>query len=340
VVTSAFRHLLPSLAPDRSPVEPRSVVIVGAGLSGLIAAQVLRAGGHDVTVLDKGRSVGGRLATRRIDGATLDHGAQFFTVRGDDFASVVDAAIDAEAVHTWCQGFGPAPDGFPRFAGTGGMNAFAKYLAQGLTTELSCHVDRIAVDDRRWRIETSTGEFRADALVLTPPVPQSLALLDHSAIALPATVADQLGSIDYFATLALLVRTGESVPIGNTGGLQLEAGPFTFIANNETKGISAAPSLTFHAEHDYSERRYDDDPTDVLAELLDLASPWIGTASVLDSQLKKWRYAGPKRPIESATVRCELDDTPLLFAGDAFAGPKVEGAFNSGLAAARSLVTQ
>jgi predicted NAD/FAD-dependent oxidoreductase len=66
------------------------VVIVGAGLAGLSAARLLRDAGHDVVVLDKGRSPGGRCATRRIGNATLDHGAQFFTVRSDEFARCVD----------------------------------------------------------------------------------------------------------------------------------------------------------------------------------------------------------------------------------------------------------
>ena len=61
-------------------------VVVGAGLSGLIAAQTMQQVGHEVLVLDKGRSVGGRLATRRIGNATFDHGAQFFTVRNNAFA--------------------------------------------------------------------------------------------------------------------------------------------------------------------------------------------------------------------------------------------------------------
>jgi len=66
------------------------VIVVGAGLSGLTAARHIAAGGHDVTVLDKGRSSGGRCATRRIGDAVLDHGAQFFTVRSAEFANIAD----------------------------------------------------------------------------------------------------------------------------------------------------------------------------------------------------------------------------------------------------------
>ena len=68
-----------------------NVVVIGAGLSGLMAAKSLQVQGHKVLVVDKGRSVGGRLATRRIGTATLDHGAQFFTVRSEEFAKHVDA---------------------------------------------------------------------------------------------------------------------------------------------------------------------------------------------------------------------------------------------------------
>ncbi|HEY5747869.1 MAG TPA: FAD-dependent oxidoreductase, partial [Chryseolinea sp.] len=44
------------------------VVVIGAGLSGLFAAGKLNASGYRVIVLDKGRGVGGRLATRRLHG--------------------------------------------------------------------------------------------------------------------------------------------------------------------------------------------------------------------------------------------------------------------------------
>ena len=81
------------------------VVVVGAGIAGLMAAQSLTKNGSDVVVVDKGRSPGGRLATRRIDDATLDHGAQFFTVRDSLFETHVSEWIASGVVTEWCRGF-------------------------------------------------------------------------------------------------------------------------------------------------------------------------------------------------------------------------------------------
>jgi renalase len=44
---------------------------VGAGLAGLICAQKLQRAGYQVAVLEKSRGLGGRLATRRVDGVAI-----------------------------------------------------------------------------------------------------------------------------------------------------------------------------------------------------------------------------------------------------------------------------
>ena len=77
------------------------VVVIGAGIAGLLAAQQLHSTGHEVTVLDKGKSPGGRLATRRIGAATLDHGAQFFTVRDAQFDHHVQQWVHDGVVREW-----------------------------------------------------------------------------------------------------------------------------------------------------------------------------------------------------------------------------------------------
>jgi predicted NAD/FAD-dependent oxidoreductase len=59
--------------------EPREcdVAIIGAGIAGLCAALTLTQAGLKVVIVDKARGVGGRMATRRLGGAVIDHGAQF-----------------------------------------------------------------------------------------------------------------------------------------------------------------------------------------------------------------------------------------------------------------------
>ena len=51
------------------------VIVIGAGISGLTAAYLLRACGHDVVVFDQGDAPGGRMRSERIDGFLMEHGA-------------------------------------------------------------------------------------------------------------------------------------------------------------------------------------------------------------------------------------------------------------------------
>ena len=78
----------------------------------------------------------------------------------------------------------------------------------------------------------------------------------------------------------------------------------------------------------------------MLADLLTEAQPWLGTANVVDAQLKKWKYAGVYVPHSDRCVVAADMPGALILAGDAFGGPKVEGAFNSGLAAARAVTNR
>lgn len=56
--------------------EQRDVVVVGAGIAGLVCARDLQCAGLDVLVLEADDEVGGRIRTDRIDGMLLDRGFQ------------------------------------------------------------------------------------------------------------------------------------------------------------------------------------------------------------------------------------------------------------------------
>ena len=311
------------------------VAVVGAGVSGLVAARQL-ADEHDVVVFDKGRSVGGRLATRRIGAARLDHGAQFFTARGDGFQRQVDDWVARDVARIWCHGFDGDGDGYPRYCGTTGMNALAKDLASGL----DCHTSRLVFACRPtevgWDVVIDDGVVHeADALVLTCPIPQSWALLVQAQVGVP----DQLFRREYHRTIGLLTVLDRPSAVAAPGGAQFDPtdvdAPFGFIGDNAAKGISPVPVVTFHATQPWSTEHWDDDTETLRDLLLERARPWIGDATVIDAQVKKWRFAGPVEPWPDP---CWVDDEHrLVLAGDLFAGPKVEGAFDSGLAAASAV---
>ncbi len=319
----------------RHTARVHDVIVVGAGMAGLAAARQVQAAGHTVTVLDKSRGVGGRLATRRIGDAVLDHGAQFFTVRGDSFSGLVDEAAKAGAVAEWCRGFGEE-DGYARWRGDAGMTSLAKWMAQPLDVQLANHVHAISVGSDGVRVVDATGTTLAlgNHAIVTAPIPQILTMFGHGDVAPGSSLEQSLRATSYFATLALLAVVNGPTNVAEPGGMQFETGPFTFIADNQRKGISPVQALTFHAAHEYSLRRYDDDDETVHGELLAMAAPWLGEATVVESQLKKWRYAGPVKPLTNRTEVIAAGAHTIALAGDAFGGPKIEGAFNSGQAAA------
>ena len=71
------------------PDAPHAVV-VGGGVSGLVAARDLRQTGHRVTVLEAGAEFGGCVRRMEVAGIDIDAGAESFAVRGDTVANYLD----------------------------------------------------------------------------------------------------------------------------------------------------------------------------------------------------------------------------------------------------------
>jgi hypothetical protein len=325
------------------------VLIVGAGLAGLTAARRLAAAGATVRLLDKGRGPGGRLATRRLGAPApdirADHGAQFFTVREPAFQADVERWLESGWVYEWARGWSDGSlalqvlDGHPRYAARDGFNALAKHLAEGLDVRPDTTVAAVRPEGASWAVETATGEtHHGRALLLTPPVPQSLALLAAGNVALePADRAD-LERITYGPCLCGLFVIDGEVALPEPGGIQRLSGPISWIADNRRKGISpGGAALTLQASPDESTRRWTDPDAETLTWMLDTLALWLGPrTSVRERQLKRWRYAVPTTLHPERCLRAAAGP-PLVFAGDAFGGPRIEGAYLSGLAAAENL---
>ncbi len=329
------------------------VLVVGAGLAGLVAARALRSTGADVVLLDKGVGPGGRLATRRIGGATLDHGAQFFTVRSEEFAGLLDTWCAAGAqVTRWSRGFpqagdvrdGPdgvtdtGGDGHPRYVVRGGMNALAKVLADDLAVVTDTRATAVWTRGRRWQVAAAGSDgpvtHRARTLLATCPVPQTLALFDRGATSLPLEVDAALRGVTYEPTVALLTVLDAPPPLPGPGGVQFADGPVRWLADNARKPVSSEPAVTVHAAGAWSAEWYDADDADIAATLHGWLAPWLGDATPVGSLVRRWRHAQPTDLVARRALRADVDGCAAVFAGDAFGEAKVEGAARSGLAAA------
>ncbi len=123
------------------------ILIVGAGMSGLLAATDLQASGFHSIVVDKGRGVGGRLASRRIGSATFDHGAQFITARTPRFAALLNEWQELGLVTEWCRGTNTE---HIYWRGIPSMTAIPKHLAKSLNVRLEMKMSALKQESSRW----------------------------------------------------------------------------------------------------------------------------------------------------------------------------------------------
>jgi renalase len=323
----------------------RSCVIVGAGISGLLAANTLNQEGWTVTVLDKGL-VGGRMATRRVGEGTFDHGAQFFTVRGERFAGLVEGWLTAGVATEWTRGFAdaegqPNEDGHPRYRGSEGMTSIPKHIAQGLDVRTEERVVGVDEGDDCWEVVCDSGlRVAGDALVLGAPVPQALKLISSGGYTLPDGAKRQLEAVSYDPCLALMVLLEGPTGVPEPGGMQIKGEPLDWIGDNKRKGISGAPGITVHAGPKWSRSHFEDGESEVIDSMISFAGDRLGgdlAPAVFETSLARWRYSWVTNPHPEPCLVAS-DNPPLLFCGDAFGQPKVEGAALSGLAAADHLL--
>ncbi|NCG08871.1 MAG: FAD-dependent oxidoreductase [Verrucomicrobia bacterium] len=317
-------------------MDTKDVLVIGAGISGLLCAAELHAAGMRVAVLDKGRGPGGRMSTRRGMGATrIDHGAQFFTVRDARWRAWVDRMLAAGAVREWFRQapWDSNPEGYPRYCGVDGMNAVPKFLARELDVTPSVRLLSLQRVDGVWLAESDGGNrYCGRELVLSTPLPQAWALLDTSGLRWVTNgTRATLEAVRYEKGLATLVRLKGASAVPAPGCLKLDEDALVWVADNQQKGISSEPALTLHASSAFAERHWDSSDEERGGLMLEAAKPWLGEG-VAEFTCHRWGYTLPLNPFKEPCYRNGAMN--LTLAGDAFGGPRVEGAALSGLAAA------
>lgn len=309
------------------------VIVVGAGISGVRCAHTLHDHGVPVVLLDRGYRIGGRMATKRIDGRTVDLGASYFTVSDSRFEKQVDRWQTSGLARPWTDTIAVlSPDETPqqksgpmRWGTPGGLRTLVEDLAEGL-------------DVRRHEVAevTRTSGLRVDAM---PAVAVVLAMPDGQAVrllgaGLEPTAAD-LGR-ESEPVLALVASYAERT--WDFAGAFVNDDPdLAWIGDDGSRRGDGAAVLVAHSTPERAARHLED--PDSAEPFLTAALTRLGIDATPTSTLvKRWSMA---RPVGEREATHLLTDDLLGACGDGW-GPqsKVEGAYLSGLALGEALVAR
>ncbi len=315
-----------------------NIAIIGAGLAGAVLAQRLRKAGHAVTIFEKSRGAGGRMATRRTDRFAFDHGAPCFTCETSAFRQFLAPLIHSGRVVHWQGRFvrlaggsaGGAVEG-ARFVAAPAMNALCKALLAGVT--LQTHV-QVAPIEEPHVLHSADGNLlgRFDWIVSTAPGPQTAVLFGGFA-PVPLAPDHMTGA---FTTMLGFAHAHDP-------GWDMAEADDPIIASmirNSTKPGRTGDTTTFviHARSDWSQTRIDDAPDAVQPVITNAFTRISGIdADAADyAATHRWRYAHANAGVPGGCVFAP--DVGLAACGDWCIGGGVEAAFHSAITLAERLV--
>jgi renalase len=346
-------------APASSPRQPpRHFAVVGAGIAGIACARTLMQAGHRVTVFEKSRGPGGRMATRHTEFGGFDHGTQYFTVRDARFEKALATA--AGLVRPWSANTvrildeagrvvaSALPPKEAHWVAAPGMNALVKQWAQPLAATgalaLQTQVIRMEADKLhpdRWQLQTeglgaSSPVYSGfDAVVLAVPSPQAHALLLSSQQGKALMPALNAVSVAPCWTLMLAFPQALQPTLSHLGphwnAARSTHHRIAWLARESSKpGRGAIERWTVQASPEWSERHLEDDAERVKAKLLKAFTEVTGIrAQPPHAAVHRWRHA----QTTEALGRPFLWDARARIGscGDWCIGHRVEDGFISGL---------
>lgn len=304
------------------------VAVVGAGIAGLACARRLVAAGHAVQVFDKSRAVGGRMATRRVEQAAWDHGAQYFTVTAADFRAAAEAAQDAGQVAAWVPRWpGGEQEQRRLWVGVPGISALPRWMAADLPLSLGTRVVALVREEGGWTLRDDTGRGHAgfDFVVLAIPAPQAAVLANGH-----GPGAERLAEVAMAPCWAVMLAFARPVAVPFDADWSPDP-VLPWIARNSAKPRrSGLDAWVLHADADWSRERLEAEAGQVCSELLARFATRIAAElpPVVITGAHRWRHARVVSPLGEP---CLVDAAAALgFCGDWCLDARVEAAFLSG----------
>ncbi|MGO1500883.1 MAG: NAD(P)/FAD-dependent oxidoreductase [Marinobacter sp.] len=321
----------------------RRIAIVGSGLAGLTAAIKLKQQGHSVTVFEKSRGPGGRLAAKRIADGSADIGAQYFTSRNPEFLPFLSEFAGDNSFAIWEGRFGFQDteghwQGFsdePRYVGTPRMTAISRALSAYVTVVVETRIERLSRAEKGWVLFDTNGrqlgEF--DQVIITAPPAQARDILSQSG--LPELAAQLDDAVSRVLPCWAVAAHFEASPWPHHEGIRCDHPVLYWAANNASKPGRACVDQSrndtwwvLHATPEWTERNVDTPPEQVAKEMIAAFRDLTGIeVAVKDTVTHRWLYARSEGGANPGHLW--FQEQGIGLAGDWLSGGRVEGAFGS-----------
>ncbi|MGA0163605.1 MAG: NAD(P)/FAD-dependent oxidoreductase [Bdellovibrionota bacterium] len=307
-------------------------IVVGAGISGCLAAKKLSESDHKVLVIEKSRGPGGRMSSRRVDSPhgqwRFDHGAQFFTARDSRFQKLIEASLVCKPWHDQIphRAYEEAKTS-KRWIGLHGMNSLAKEWAESLPIHTEERVIRVQAQSFGWELFTDReSSYKTKHLVLSCPIPQCVELL-KAQMKLP----DEMLEFSYDACWTILFGAYEEFRLNSPYAFWCDpSSGVDWVCDNQKKGISNLPALSVQLTADKSKEFINSSSEAVIQLAKDQLREFLPPSMAYEAA-HRWLYATPKGELSEAGFYTANQPAPVSIIGDAFYGGRVEGAVLSAL---------
>jgi renalase len=336
------------------------VLVIGAGVAGLACAQVAATAGRKVRVLERSRGVGGRFATRRIDGQPVDHGLVFLHGQSPELLAALREVPGPwregwpgviQGSGTPCQPVAFAPGSY-RLAHARGISAVAKHWASELDVALETRVVGLELREEGIAVLATQHDtpvtYIGRDVVLATAGPQGLPLLASQGLPAKARTARALLAMMPSvpcATVIALYPADAPRPAWDVWYPENSSALLLLAHDSAKREPPAELALVLQARPAWSSACLGQCPDTWGPRLLDeaakLLGPWAAQPATWQGHM--WRHA-------RASTACELA-VPLLVdlgrgrrlgvVGELFApGGGVQAAWQSGRELARQLLEE
>ncbi len=321
------------------------IAIIGAGLSALTVANILKADA-DICIYEKSSGVGGRISTRRAGPYEFDHGAQYFKAKSRSFEDFIRPMITQGVIGRWDARFVEFRknkivaqrnwnEGSPHYIGIPGMSAIGEYLSRGLTINLNTRISSFKKEGEKWCLIDELGNELGvfDWIISTLPVQQVIDLVPKTLSFYP-----KIEPVKMKSCFALMLGFDRHIELGFDAANIISNDISWISINNSKLKRNGSFCLLAHSSNNWADEHIDDNHNDVMEYLREKTSEIIGY-DLRESNYKEihgWRYANIER---QEGLSHYIDENENFAAcGDWCIQGKVEAAFSSGLKLANQLL--